>query len=168
MTYYVRAYCTDGEVPTIGTVLAWAGEHGLDLDPPPEMPEFVTWVGEHPPDWRSWTPQELASRDWDGVALWWRKDCTPMTGTIRGLDDWDAERVAELPRSRQRDQLLARLAGTRFVVSLSLPISALEDDALWEAVSVVLDFFTQHHGALVHVEGEGFFQAGRVILETTW
>jgi hypothetical protein len=59
MTYYVRAYCTDGEVPTIGTVLAWAGEHGLDLDPPPDMPEFVSWVGEPPPDWdrrqqRSW------------------------------------------------------------------------------------------------------------------
>jgi hypothetical protein len=168
MTYYVRAYCTDGEVPTIGTVLAWAGEHGLDLDPPPEMPEFVSWVGEPPPDWGQETPEELASRDWDGVALWWRKDWTPMTVTIRDLDDWEAEQVAELPRSRQRDQLLAHLAETRFVVSLSLPISALEDDALWEAVSVVLDYFIEHHSALVHIEGEGFFQAGRMILATTW
>jgi hypothetical protein len=76
--------------------------------------------------------------------------------------------VAELPGSRQRGQVLAHLAGTRFVVSLSLPISALEDDALWEAVSVVLDYCTEHHGALVHIEGEGFAQAGHVILETTW
>jgi hypothetical protein len=168
MTYYVRAYRTDGEVPTVGTVLAWAGEHGLDLDPPPEMPEFVSWVGEPPPDWGQERPEEPASRDWDGVALWWRKDWTPMTVTIRDLDDWEAEQVAELPRSRQRDQLLAHLAETRFVVSLSLPISALEDDALWEAVSVVLDYLTEHHSALVHIEGEGFFQAGRMILATTW
>jgi hypothetical protein len=168
MTYYVRAFCTDGEVPTIGMVLAWAAGHGLDLDPPPEMPEFVSWVGAPPPDWGRWTSEELASRGWDGVDLWWRKDWTPMGVTIRDLDDWEAEEVGELPRSRRRDQVLAHLAGTRFVVSLSLPISALEDDALWEAVSVVLDYFTEHHGALVHVEGEGFCRAGRVILETTW
>ena len=47
-------------------------------------------------------------------------------------------------------------------------MSALHDDALWEAVWVLLDYFTEHHGALVHIEGEGFSQAGRVILETTW
>jgi hypothetical protein len=64
MTYYVRGFCTDGEVPTIGMVLAWAAEHGLELDPPAEMPEFVSWVGEPPPDWGRWTPEELASRDW--------------------------------------------------------------------------------------------------------
>ena len=91
-----------------------------------------------------------------------------MTVTIRDLDDWEAEEVRELPRSRRRDQVLAHVAGTRFVVSLSLPVSALEDDALWEAVSVVLDYFTDHHSALVHIEGEGFIQAGRMILETTW
>jgi hypothetical protein len=38
---------------------------------------------------------------------------------------------------------------------LSLPVSALDDDALWEAVSAVLDYFTEHHSALVHIEGEG-------------
>jgi hypothetical protein len=168
MTYYVRAFCTDGEVPTIGTILAWAAEHGLDLDPPPDMPEFVSWVGEPPPDWGQGTPEELASRAWCGVDLWWRKDWTPMDVTIRDLDDWEAEEVAELRSSRQRDQLLAHLARTRFVVSLSLPVSALEDETLWEAVLVALDYFTEHHGALVHIEGEGFSQAGRVILETTW
>jgi hypothetical protein len=73
------------------------------------MPEFVSWVGEPPPDWGPWTPEELASR-----------------------------------------------------------VSALHDDALWEAVWVLLDYLTEHHGALVHIEGEGFAQAGRVILATAW
>jgi hypothetical protein len=160
MTYYVRAFCTDGEVPTIGTVLAWAAQH--DLDPPPDMPEFVTQVGEPPPDWGQGTPEELASRDWNGVALWWRKDWTPMDVTIHDRHDWEADQVAALPPSRQRDQVLAHLARTRYVVSISLPISALEDDALWEAVSVLLDYFAEHHGALAHIEGEGSFWARRM------
>ena len=75
--------------------------------------------------------------------------------TIRDPDDREAEEVGELPPSRQRDQVLAHLARTRFVVSLSLPVSALNDDALWEAVSAVLDYFTEHHSTLVHIEGEG-------------
>jgi hypothetical protein len=168
MTYYVHGFCTDGEVPTIGAVLAWAADHGLDLNPPADMPDFVSWVGEPPPDWGRWTPEELASREWGGVDLWWRKDWTPMDVTIGDLDDWEAERVAALPPSRQRDRVLGHLARTRFVVSIRLPISALHHDALWEAVSVLLDYFTEHHGALVRIEGEGFAQAGRVILETTW
>jgi hypothetical protein len=73
--------------------------------------------------------------------------------TIRDPDDWEAEEVGEFPPSRQRDQVLAHPARAR-VVSLSLPVSAL-DDALWEAVSAVLDYFTEHHSALVHIEGEG-------------
>jgi hypothetical protein len=153
MTYYVRGFCTDGEVPTIGMVLAWAAEHGLELDPPAEMPEFVSWVGEPPPDWGRWTPEELASRDWDGVDLWWRKDWAPMDVSIRDLDGWETEEVTELSPSRQRDQVLGHLARTRFVVSLGLPVSALHDDALWEAVWALLDCFTEHHGALVHIEG---------------
>jgi hypothetical protein len=168
MTYWVRAFCTDGEVPTIGTVLAWSADHGLDLNPPAEMPEFVSRVGEQPPDWGPGTPEELSRRDWDAIALWWRKDWTPLDITIGDRHDGDVDAVAALAPSRQRDQVLAHLARTRFEVSLRLPMSALEDDALWEAVSVVLDYFAKHHGALVHIEGEGFFHAGRLILTTTW
>jgi hypothetical protein len=168
MTYYVRAFCVHGEVPTIGTVLAWAAEHGLDLTPPPDMPEFVSWVGEQPPDWGPWTAEELAGRDWGGVALWWRKDWTPLTVDIDDGDDGRGDMAAELPPSRQRDQVLAQLARTRFVVTMRLPISALEDDALWEAVSVLLDYFVEHNGTLVHIESDGFYRGGRLILKTAW
>lgn len=168
MTYYVRAFCVHGEIPTIGSVLAWAAEHDLDLTPPPEPPSFVTSVGDQPPDWRSWTPEELAGRDWHVVNLWWHKDWTPLEVDIDDGDDGWRDVVAELAPSRQRDQVLAHLAQTRFVVRMRLPISALDDDALWEAVSVLLDYFVKHHGALVQIEREGFYRGDQLILKTTW
>lgn len=151
-----------------GVVLAWAAEHGLDLNPPVEMPEFVSWVGEPPPDWGRWTPEELASRAWSGVDLWWRKDWAPMDVSIRDLDDWEAEEVTAFPPSRQRDRVLGHLTRTRFVVSTSLPVSPLPPDALWEAAWVLLDYFTAHHVSLVHIEGECFFAVGLLVLATIW
>jgi hypothetical protein len=71
-----------------------------------------------------------------------------------------------LPASQQRDLVLAQLARSRFVVVVQLPISALDDEALWEAVSALLGYFVEHRGAIVHIEGVGFYQTDRLILET--
>jgi hypothetical protein len=76
------------------------------------------------------------------------------------------EALAEFPRSPQRDLVLTHLARSRFVVAVQLPISALDDDDMWEAVSALLDYFVEHSGAIVHIEGDGFYQADKLILET--
>jgi hypothetical protein len=170
MTYYVRAFCLQGEVPTIGTLLAWAADGGVDL-------------AGTPPDEAPWAPEELAGRDWNSVALWWRVDWSPLLVSIEHRDDhdsprrgyfadddrgWARERLEAFPRSPQRDQVLAHLRRSRFVVSISLPISALDDETMWEAVSVLLAYFVEHTSAMVHVENDGFYQDDTLVLATRW
>ena len=46
-------------------------------------------------------------------------------------------------------------------------MSALDDDDLWEAVAALLDYFVENSGAIVHIEGNGFYQADKLILETS-
>jgi hypothetical protein len=123
MAFYVRAFCVHGEVRPSALSLPGAAEHGLDLTPPPQMPSFMTWVGVQPPDWRSWIPQELAGRAWDGADLWWQ-GLDPLEVVIDDRDEAQGDVVAESPPLRQRDQVLAHLAGTRFLARMRLPISA--------------------------------------------
>jgi hypothetical protein len=158
-----------GEVPTIGTVLAWAANAGVDLS-------------GAPPDVGPWTPDELAGRHWDSVALWWRVDWSPLPVSMDHREDhqsprrgifadergWARERLQAVPCSPPRDQVLAHLRQSRFLVTISLPISALDDETMWEGVSVLLGYFIEHHRAMVHVENDGFYQAEIVALETDW
>jgi hypothetical protein len=167
MTYWVRAFCTDEEIPTLGMVLAWTAGHGVDLTGEPGSP--------------AWTPEELQDRPWDSVGLWYRPDWAPLLVSINHVADRPTlfadnlfasdvgrmrEALAEFTRSPQRDLVLTHLARSRFVVAVQLPISALDDDDMWEAVSALLDYFVEHSGAIVHIEGDGFYQADKLILET--
>jgi len=34
-------------------------------------------------------------------------------------------------------------------------------------VSALLDYFVEHSGAMVHIEGDGFYQTDNLILETS-
>jgi hypothetical protein len=47
-----------------------------------------------------------------------------------------------------------------------MPVSALRDEDVWEASTVLLDYFVQHQGGLVHVEEDGFYQADSLVLPT--
>jgi hypothetical protein len=76
------------------------------------------------------------------------------------------EALATFPASQQRDLVLAHLTRSRSVVTMQLPISALDDEAFWKAVSALLGYFVEHSGAIVHIEGDGFYQADKLILET--
>jgi hypothetical protein len=154
MTYWVRAFCTDEEVPTLGMVLAWTASRGVDLTEEPGS--------------RAWTPEELQDRPWDSLGLWYRPDWAPLLVSINHGNDRPAlvagslfasdvrrmrKALMEFPTSQQRDLVLAHLARSRFVVAVQLPISALDDDDLWDAVSALLDYFVEHSGAIVHIEG---------------
>jgi hypothetical protein len=147
-------------------VLAWTAGHGVSLTQEPGSP--------------AWTPEELQGRPWDSLGLWYRPDWAPLLVSINHVNDPPApvagdlfasdvgrmrRALTEFPPSQQRDLVLAHLARSRFVVALQLPMSALDDDDLWEAVSALLDYFVEHSGAIVHIEGVGFYQADKLILK---
>ena len=143
-------------------------DHGVDLTQEPGSP--------------AWAPEELQDRPWDSFGLWYRPDWAPLLVTINHVNDRPAlvagslfasevgeirEALSGFPPSQQRDLVLAHLARSRFVVAVQLPMSALDDDDLWEAVSALLDYFVEHRSAIVHLGGNGFYQADKLILETS-
>ena len=73
MTYWVRAFCTDEEVPTLGMVLTWTASHGVDLTGEPTSPP--------------WTPEERQGRPWESLGLWYRPDWTPLLVSINHVAD---------------------------------------------------------------------------------
>jgi hypothetical protein len=73
VTYWVRAFCSDEEVPTLGMVLAWTVEHGVDLTGEPGSP--------------AWAPEELQDRPWDSLGLWYRPDWAPLLVNVNHVND---------------------------------------------------------------------------------
>lgn len=167
MSYYLHAFCTDAQVPTIGAVLHWAAERGVSLTGEPGSPP--------------WPSQELAERYWDSIGLWYRPDRSPLLVTVSRADDPGhlrriftgtvddyLARLGDLEPSPPRDKVMQRLRRSRLVVAVNMPVSALQDEDVWKASTVLLDSFVQHQGGLVHVEEEGFYQADVLVLQTDW
>ena len=157
-------FCTEDEVPTLGTLLNWASHRG------------VVFTGQ--PSASPWTPDELEVRHWQGFGLWYDPDHGPLEVHVHHTDgpeghftsnlNWYREGVAELPPSPQRDKVLAHLMRTRFIVALNLPVSGLDTEELWQAAWVLLDYFLKYSNGLVHIEDDGFYyERDTLFLELT-
>jgi hypothetical protein len=167
MSYYLHAFCTDAQVPTIGTILQWAADRGVSLTGEPGSPP--------------WTAQELAARCWDSIGLWYRPDRSPLLVTVSragdpghlgriaaGTVDDVLARLGDVVPGPARDKVMEHLRRSRLVVAVSMPVSALREEDVWNAATVLLDYFVQHQAGLVHVEEEGFYQADVLVLPTDW
>lgn len=167
MTYYLEAFCTETEVPSRGEILAWAKGR-------------QPWIGFLPPG-ETPMPQQLEDRVWNASAVFYDRDAAFVVDIYRasepdmvlGKDIFSSlvnqfhRSVERLPPSPQRDNVLSHLERSRFVVSVSIPLSQFGDDErAWEAVSLFLDYFAERRGGLVHAEGEGFYDRnGRLIVK---
>jgi hypothetical protein len=165
MTYYLTALCTDGNVPSRGEVLAWA----KGREP---------WLGFVPPG-ETCPPEELDNQDWHAQGMFYNQDDFFVVDIYRAGDRHDVlgdicasvvdgfrGNLEQLSPSPQRNQVLQHLARTRFVVSVAVPVSQFGDDErAWGAVHLLLDYFVERHGGLVHAEGEGFYDShGRLLV----
>jgi hypothetical protein len=167
MTYYLEAFCTDTEVPSRGEILTWAEgrQPWLGFAPPGETPG----------------PEQLQSRRWEASSVFYGPDDDFIVdvyragepSTVLGKDLFSSlvnrfrRSVEQLRASPQRDNVLSHLGRSRFVVSVSVPLSHFgDDDRAWGAVSLFLDYFVERCGGLVHAEGEGFYDRnGRLVLK---
>jgi hypothetical protein len=166
MPYYLTAFCTDGDAPSRGEILTWAAGR-------------KPWLGFVPPG-EQYPHERLEDRYWRAENVFYNQDDTFVVdiygaderGDIPGMDIFAGEvdefrkAVTQLPSSPERDGILEHLARTRFLVSIAVPLSRFGDDErAWGAVDLLLNYFVERHGALIHREGEGFYSRdGRLMV----
>jgi hypothetical protein len=166
MPYHLSAFCTDGDVPSRAEILAWA--QGRE-----------PWLGFVPPG-EKLLPEHLEDRPGRAEGVFYNQDDVFVVDIYRagersevlekdicaGVVDGFRRRLEQLSPSPQRDHVLEHLARTRFLVSVAMPVSQFGDDErAWGAVDLLLDYFVERHGGLVHGEGEGFYDSdGRLLV----
>jgi hypothetical protein len=170
MGYYVRAFCTDSNIPDLATIQAWLRKRGSPavIDDPNHAVEAAE-AGELRP-----AILDLATSDWEQVAIAYRAGKLPILAECNRDDGTDEslmrEEIAEFVdvigepgRSAAKKRVLEHLAATKFVVACQLPTSDLEDDGL-DANGEFLNFFVEHCGGMIQADGEGFYDNDEVIV----
>jgi hypothetical protein len=162
MTYYLSAFCTDSEIPSLGQVQAWATGRTppitVDPDEPPDCRRWGPVNVYYGPDDRAFSvdiygPGDPPEYDWLDV----------LPGTIK---EFRSALEAQSP-TPGRDRVLAHLGRTRFLVSISVPLSQFaQDEVAWAATDLLLQYFVERRGGMVHAEGEGFYDHDGKLLVT--
>jgi hypothetical protein len=153
--YYLRAFCTSEDLPPLGRVFDWAAAHGVSLEL------------QHEPD-----PGALGPARWRWAEIRYQHGKQPLVVDVsraagNGLPLEDVEEFIELltefEESADKRRVLAQLRASRAVVSAQL-FSDIDDDG-YDAVGVFLGFFVERCGGMIHADGEGFYDGGRLIVE---
>jgi hypothetical protein len=166
VSYYLRAFCTTDGVPTLGAILGSAASQGTVLTRDPSTPP--------------WTTEQLQDRPHDSVALCYHPDKPPslvvdvdhaddLSGIAEEIEEF-LERLEDVAPSPARDRIIRHLTRSRFIVAIRIPTSVLgtdHEEALWQASDLLLDYFVQHSDGLIQADGEGFYEAGTLILKLT-
>lgn len=156
LAYYIRAFCLNGEVPHIASMLQWLKARDVNLtlaDVPNQPPTDTT--------------------DWHRVALTYKKDKAPLILECRrndadaspGRQDIDAflAKIGAPGKSTIKRRVVAHLKGAKFIIACNLPVEDMDDDG-WDANGQILTFLVENCHALIHAEREGFYERANLIL----
>jgi hypothetical protein len=156
MGYYVRAFCTTPEVPTIRQVLDAVLAKGIDLQPA--------------------DASDLDNTTWTHLALLYKKgkkpilvECnrdTPDDPLCRNEVKGFLDEIGRLADSAGKTRVIDHLNGTKFIVACQLPVLNMADDqAGYLANDAFLRYFEQHCSGMIQADGEGFYAGQEMVLE---
>jgi hypothetical protein len=148
MSYFLRAFCTTDELPPLRRVLDWAANEGVVLE-------------LHAP---------VDEQDWREAELRYSRGKEPLVveaSRARREDGLLSDEVAEFEEllvdvedSPEKQKVLAQLRNSRAVVAVQL----LGDDG-YDAAGTFLRFFVECCDAMIQVDGEGFYERDRLLVE---
>jgi hypothetical protein len=154
MGYYVRAFCSSDEIPSLRAILDWANAAGvpLELD-----------VDHVSPD--------LDAANWREAEIRYKPAKQPIQVNVtRSGDELLSEEVGEfvefledVPESPARRKVLHHLKKTKAIVAAQL-LGDVDDDGHL-AAGTFLDFFTEHCGGKIQADAEGFYEGDELIVE---
>jgi hypothetical protein len=156
VSYYVRAFCTSPEIPSLRSVLDWARGQGCTL----EVERAAI---------------DLDSVDWDEVPVLYKAGKTPCLSSIsrdEGASDClfreevreFEEFLEDVEDSPARQRVIGHLRQSRYVVANQLPTADIDEDG-YRASAVFLDYFVHHAGGLIQADGEGFYDGETLLVE---
>jgi hypothetical protein len=158
VSYYVRAFCTSTEVPSLRTVLEWARGQGCTLEVAPEGAAI-----------------DIDSADWDEVPILYKAGRTPFLSSI-SRDDGTPDRLfreevrefeeslEDVDDSPAKRRVLGHLRQSRYVVANQLPAADIDEDG-YRASAVLLEYFVHHAGGMAQADGEGFYDGETLLVE---
>lgn len=157
MGYYVRAFCTSSQVPTVRQVFEAVKEKGIDLQ-----------SGSKGID--------LDSPNWDRLALLYKKGKKPILvecnreaaepSLCRDEVAGFLEDIGSLADSPGKTRVIEHLQSTKFIIACQLPVLNMgNDETGYRANDAFIRYFEQHCGGLIQADGEGFYRGQEMLLE---
>jgi len=157
MGNYIRAFCVSEEVPPITKVVQWLATKDVQVRV------------------ENGDPMKMQSRGWEQVSLIYKDGKLPIIARCTRTDAKGngsaneelrgfIEQVGAVGKNKTKKRVVDHLKQTRFIVSLRLPKGDMDDEG-WDANGQILTYFLDHCGALIHADGEGFYEGSKLILE---
>lgn len=158
MGYYVRAFCTQGEVPPLRALLAFSAEQGsrLDLDREASKPAL---------DDGKWEYVGIVYKDHKApILLEVNQDDCGEESLVRDEIEEFLESLEDAPKNKSRRRVEKNLRNTRFIVAAQLPTADIDEDG-YAALGHVLHYLIDNNGAMIQADGEGFYENEKFIVE---
>ncbi len=156
MAYWVRAICTTEAAPSIRTLLTWLRE--TDEFPNAAVPNEKAKAL----DSAKWKSFELVY-DPDAPSI--QVECNRNTGArslFVGEVKGELETLAERRDSAAKRRVVKCFQEAKFIVCCTVSNDLDHKESF--GVRMVLDFFVEHCGAILHVEDEGYYSRSNKLI----
>jgi hypothetical protein len=148
MGYYLRAFCTSSDIPSLRAVFEWAEDQGVRLEAPSAV---------------------LDAPKWQQAEVIYKSDRQPLvaeTGAgelLREEVEEFLELLEDVDESTEKQTVLQHLQQSKAVVAAQL-LGDIDDDG-YTAAGTFLTYFVEHCGGMIQADGEGFYEGDRIIVE---
>ena len=155
MGYYMRVFCTSGDVPGLRDVVDYVRDHGSPVELDPDS-----------------GPTDLDDPAWHEAGLRYKTGNLPILIEANRNDAEDSlahEEIAEffefledVRKGKGRTRVEDHLRSTRFIVAAQLG-SDMDDDG-YDANGWFLQYFVERHGGMVQADADGFYVGSKRIV----
>ncbi|MFP4054543.1 MAG: hypothetical protein ACLFV7_11850 [Phycisphaerae bacterium] len=153
---YIRVFSTSDRVPSVNSIIEWMGYNGLALDvlQGPANPDSTHWDIVHFSN--PLTRTEL------------RLQCTRRSDEPDCLAEMEVgeflRRIGAAGLSGAKRRVIRALKDTKVILACKLPSGQRSQDGIAPHVQL-MRFFQQRSKGLLQVDGEGFYDTGRLVLD---
>lgn len=159
MGYYMRAFCTEPEVPTIRDVLDYlSSEWEVVLTPEAEYADAQVMDDA---EWKQFAFLYKAGKR--GILV----ECNRHDGTADCLAASEVSEFLDLigppEDSAAKQRVIEHLKNTQFIIACQLPTSDIDDDG-YAANNEFLTYFEDLCDGMVQADGEGFYADANLLV----
>ena len=149
--YFVRVFCTAGDVPPPMDLLNWLEAREVRLR--------LKEADQQNAKWREWSKLELIYNQ--------GKDPIPATCFRGEAAKAEVERfikqIGTIGSSRVKKRIVSALKNTKFIVAFQHPADM--DDTGYDASGQLLAYFDENNAALIQADKEGFYERSVCVLK---